>query len=600
LGGHSLAYDFSTSTVESPTSGQVRFNFTTYASVTQIWIYDTDRFGASTDSFLDKIASGDEIKIFSEASQNKYCLYSINSIFDRGSYHELYVSYVSANSTFTNGEDVGISFLMKGDSGSVGATGPSGAGFNWAGAYNLGSTYSGSGAVKDVVLYDGGAWVAEQDVPTFEYPAALSAYWDLMVEQGDTGPSGPSGPPGPSGASGAQGNDGDPGSKWYSGTGAPSEPTGYAIGDWYLDDANGNVYEKTGSSTWTLRDNLTGPQGSQGLAGSAGPTGPTGPAGGFAIKYRFDPSQSMTDPGSGDLRLNGSTFANTSRISVDIYDQNGINQTNLYESLNANSYVMVYSEGSPTAEYAIYEFTAAPTVFTGYVTMWVNDVGVSSNFFEDYETVNLAIAPGGDTGAAGAMGPAGPTGPVGSDGSKWLNGAGSPSVGDGDAGDYYINDTNGIYYLKVDASTWSIQGNLTGPSGAQGVSGAQGPIGPQGNDGADGRTIHSGSGGPGTIPGVVNGDFYIDTTNWDIYGPYSSGWGAGTEIIGPVGPTGATGATGPASPLTGRWWDGSSNPTAGTGSVDDYYLNTSTGWLWKKTGASTWSQLYEFNQSGLK
>ena len=64
----------------------------------------------------------------------------------------------------------------------------------------------------------------------------------------------PTGPTGPTGSAGTNG------AKWYSGTGAPSGATGL-VGDWYLDDAGGNVYEKTGTSTWTLRDNLTGPSG---------------------------------------------------------------------------------------------------------------------------------------------------------------------------------------------------------------------------------------------------------------------------------------------------------------------------------------------------
>ena len=34
----------------------------------------------------------------------------------------------------------------------------------------------------------------------------------------------------------------------------------------------------------------------------------------------------------------------------------------------------------------------------------------------------------------------------------------------------------------------------------------------------------------------MDGDFYIDTTAWDIYGPKTSGaWGSGTSIIGPSG-----------------------------------------------------------------
>jgi len=55
--------------------------------------------------------------------------------------------------------------------------------------------------------------------------------------------------------------------------------------------------------------------------------------------------------------------------------------------------------------------------------------------------------------------------------------------------------------------------------------------------------ILSGSGAPAAGLGLDN-DFYIDTTNDDIYGPKTSGaWGSATSLIGP---TGATGPTGPA------------------------------------------------------
>jgi hypothetical protein len=35
----------------------------------------------------------------------------------------------------------------------------------------------------------------------------------------------------------------------------------------------------------------------------------------------------------------------------------------------------------------------------------------------------------------------------------------------------------------------------------------------------------------------VNGDFYIDTSAWTIYGPKTgAGWGVGTSLVGPAGP----------------------------------------------------------------
>lgn len=96
---------------------------------------------------------------------------------------------------------------------------------------------------------------------------------------GAPGPPGPGGDPGgPPGAAGPAGAD----DLWHQGTGAPAGGLG-AIGDFYLDTDNGDVYEKTGATTWTLRTNIKGSQGTAGPAGPAGPAGaspgPTGPTG---------------------------------------------------------------------------------------------------------------------------------------------------------------------------------------------------------------------------------------------------------------------------------------------------------------------------------
>jgi len=62
--------------------------------------------------------------------------------------------------------------------------------------------------------------------------------------------------------------------------------------------------------------------------------------------------------------------------------------------------------------------------------------------------------------------------------------------------------------------------------------------------GADGKTIYNGSGAPTILTANV-GDFYIDTTAWEIYGPYTgSSWGSGTSLIGPTGANGTNGTNG--------------------------------------------------------
>lgn len=85
---------------------------------------------------------------------------------------------------------------------------------------------------------------------------------------GSVGGGGTVGPPGPAGT---------PGEVWYTGAGAPPAATGI-VGDWWLDSATGDYYDKTGTSAWTLRGNLRGP---------TGPAGPAGPAGAGDAGWSF-------------------------------------------------------------------------------------------------------------------------------------------------------------------------------------------------------------------------------------------------------------------------------------------------------------------------
>jgi len=120
----------------------------------------------------------------------------------------------------------------------------------------------------------------------------------------------------------------------------------------------------------------------------------------------------------------------------------------------------------------------------------------------------------GEQGVQGEIGPAGPTGETGPAGPTGATGA-------------------------------------TGAQGPQGIQGPEGPQGPQGPagadgidglDGADGRTILSGTGDP-TNEGE-DGDFYINTTSWQIFGPKATTWPAGVDIVGADGADGVDGTDG--------------------------------------------------------
>lgn len=106
---------------------------------------------------------------------------------------------------------------------------------------------------------------------------------DIVCSGGATGIGG--------GATGAQGATGVAGSKWYTGSGVPSGVGDE--GDFYLDESNGNVYQKIGG-VWVLQGSIKGTTGVQGDTGSGG-------GGGGGITG----IQGVTGPSGGDQGMTG-------------------------------------------------------------------------------------------------------------------------------------------------------------------------------------------------------------------------------------------------------------------------------------------------------
>lgn len=78
-----------------------------------------------------------------------------------------------------------------------------------------------------------------------------------------------------------------------------------------------------------------------------------------------------------------------------------------------------------------------------------------------------------------------------------------------------------------------ISWNQQGPKGEQGLQGDPGANGADGPNGQDGKTVLNGSGAPAAGLGS-EGDFYIDTSTNEIYGPKTTnGWGSPTSLVGP-------------------------------------------------------------------
>ncbi|MFD0765202.1 collagen-like protein [Mucilaginibacter lutimaris] len=120
-----------------------------------------------------------------------------------------------------------------------------------------------------------------------------------------------------------------------------------------------------------------------------------------------------------------------------------------------------------------------------------------------------------------------------------LYGQGIPGPGIGNNQDTYINTNTGIFYNKS-AGVWTqVFSMQTGPPGAKGDKGDTGATG------ANGKTILSGTSNPSNLLTGTDGDFYLNTNTYQLFGPKTAGvWGTGVTIIGLQGEQGEAGLQG--------------------------------------------------------
>ena len=144
---------------------------------------------------------------------------------------------------------------------------------------------------------------------------------------------------------------------------------------------------------------------------------------------------------------------------------------------------------------------------------------------------------------AGGLGPQGMQGPVGDPGTKIYSGTTAPGNGIGSNGDFYLNTTTGDMYGPKASGSWGSP-----------VLSVKGTNGSNGSNGTDGKTVRTGSGVPSSGLGD-DGDFYINTANYTIYGPKTSGaWGSSSSLVGPAGATGSAGSTGATGAAGNNGW----------------------------------------------
>ncbi len=186
----------------------------------------------------------------------------------------------------------------------------------------------------------------------------------------------------------------------------------------------------------------------------------------------------------------------------------------------------------------------------------------------------------------------------------WDAGPNAPLQTAGNNGDFYFQTTTQDVWRKVDGA-WKIIANLRGTPGRNGTPGkdgtdgepglpgtpGSGQDGEDGVDGVDGATWNSGAGVPSDGLGK-DGDYYLNTTNGNVYKRQAGHYVLVGNIRGPQGLQGDPGNNG-ANGAT--WFNGDGMPGVGIGANGDRYLDDLTGDVFKKV-AGVW--VYEANIRG--
>ena len=313
--------------------------------------------------------------------------------------------------------------------------------------------------------------------------------------------------------------------QWRYGNTVPAVGLG-AMGDFYLNMTNGNVYYKSNASTWTLTGNITGPAGATGATGATGPIGPSGGPAGPAGPTGATGATGPAGP-TGATGLTGATGA-----------QGPIGLTGPAGATGAQGLIGLTGPTGATGSTG----PAGPTGATGLTgaTGATGPIGLTGPAGATGAQGLIGLTgPAGPTGATGAQGIQGLTGPAGATGAQGLIGLTGPAGPTGATG------AQGIQGLTGPAGATGAQGliGLTGPAGPAGSTGAQGIQGLTGPAGATGAQGPIGLTGPAGATGATGA-----AGAQGIQGLTGATGPAGAQ--GPQGLTGATGATGAAGTAT--------------------------------------------------
>lgn len=122
-GGHSSKWTFKSETVTAPLINTLRLNNATPASVTSIYIHETNANSVNVNPFLASFSNSTNyglIKIFKEYDDTKFWIGRITGVSNTSQYYTIVVTYIHHSGTFTADDSVVVSFTPQGIPGNDG------------------------------------------------------------------------------------------------------------------------------------------------------------------------------------------------------------------------------------------------------------------------------------------------------------------------------------------------------------------------------------------------------------------------------------------------------------------------------------------------
>lgn len=412
--GAGIAFTFSTTTsMVDPGAGTMRFNNATPASVTAIALDDLTADAADVSAWItafdDSTSTVDgTLYVIKNNDASVVAIFSITGLTDNAGWTELAVTHVASTGAFANGATMRLLFARTGDKGDTGATGATGS------AGSTGATGTQGDAAGVQFTFSTSTTMAEPGAGALRFnnaiPASVTeiAVDDLSADTADI-------------------------STWllsFDDSTSAVKGTLHVIGE--NDASIIAIYQITnitnvsggwkqlavayvsgaGSFTNGLAVRLlyapNGDKGDTGTTGSTGSTGATGADGVHAgIKWLFDSTTTMADPGAGDVRLNHATLASVTAATFSANNAESGNPdvsdflVTWDDSTNTlKGHLLFVKIGAPQ-NFALYSISGSITDNTTWLQITLTHIA-SSGSLSNTDPLSVQFIRIGDKGADGA------------------------------------------------------------------------------------------------------------------------------------------------------------------------------------------------------